>query len=116
MPDLQSLVLLGAFVLTVLFVIDWRQTLNIVRSGGRWYERNPMLVWFLKRSSDPVPTVHCWFGFVAFISVPVFAVLWRESQFAAIVLLSAFILAEAWCVLNNRRLGIPFLTTTKETS
>jgi membrane protein implicated in regulation of membrane protease activity len=87
-------------VLAILLLIDWRQTLVIFTSNGRWGELNPVLRWLFRRFG--LPGVHAWFALACIVigAALYFIAPWRVE--VAVV----FGAAELACVILNFRHGI----------
>jgi hypothetical protein len=87
-------------VLAILLLIDWRQTLVIFTSNGRWGELNPVLRWLFRRFG--LPGVHGWFALACIVigAALYFVAPWRAD--IAVVVGAA----ELACVIVNFRHGI----------
>jgi hypothetical protein len=86
--------------LALLLLIDWRQTLVIFTSNGRWGELNPVLRWLFLRFG--LAGVHAWFACACVVTAAAlyFIAPWRVE--IAVVLVAA----ELACVILNFRHGI----------
>jgi hypothetical protein len=97
-------------VALVLLAVDWLQTVTIARNPGRWFERNPVILWWMRLAVDrlhlPEVGVHVHFALSAVLIVGmacVIAWLWPRHLIGWAVL---WVAVEGWMVRNNYRLGI----------
>lgn len=97
-------------VALVLLAVDWRQTVTIARNPARWYERNPLLRWWMRRAVDrlhlPEAGVHVHFALSAWLIVSVAAVIAWWWPVHLIGWAALWVAVEGWMVRNNYRLGI----------
>ena len=97
-------------VALVLLAVDWLQTVTIARNPGRWFERNPVIRWWMRLAVDrlhlPEVGVHVHFALSAWLIVSVAAVIawWRPVHLIGWAAL--WVAVEGWMVRNNYRLGI----------
>lgn len=91
-------ILLAGFVLLVLLVIDWRQTLRIAEPGG-WHELNPIL------GHEPTPEgVHWYFTICMVLAAGlIWLATWSGWALSFLVICT---LVQATVVLRNYRMGI----------
>lgn len=102
--------LVALFTVLVLLAIDWLQTLTIVNEPKHWYERNPVIRWFVGLVESPyakrvVLTAYFLAG-AALTVLVTFALYDFINEHAALVLLGGLAVAELICVVNNFFLGI----------
>ena len=94
----------------VLLAVDWLQTVTIARSPGRWYERNPVIRWWMRRAVDrlqlPEVGVHVHFALSAVLTVVGAVVIARWWPAHLIGWAALWVAVEGWMVRNNYRLGI----------
>jgi hypothetical protein len=86
--------------LAALLLVDWRQTLVIFTSNGRWVELNPALRWLFRRFG--LAGVHAWFALACIATAAALYLVapWRLE------IAVAMCAAELACVTLNFRHGI----------
>jgi hypothetical protein len=99
--DVTVATLIALAILLILFGMDDRQTLVIVRPGGL-EEMNPAIRWLYERFGEPGVTA--WFAMWAVVAVAwLVFVPWDDVRLGGLILGCAF---EVFCTVNNYRKGI----------
>ena len=94
----------------VLLAVDWLQTVTIARTPGRWFERNPVIRWWMRRAVEhlrlPEVGVHVHFALSAVLTVVGAVVIawWWPAHLIGWAAL--WVAVEGWMVRNNYRFGI----------